>query len=80
MEPTVTSTAWTGDAGRDSNLRSPHLRLVREVAPVDLDAAAVAVRAPLVALGQDVASEHLLDTPRRVAAAYAELLTRSRSP
>jgi GTP cyclohydrolase I len=71
----VTSTAWTGDAGRDSTLRSPHLRLVREVAPVDLDAAAVAVRALLVALGQDVASEHLLDTPRRVAAAYAELLT-----
>jgi hypothetical protein len=56
-EPTVTSTALTVDAGRDSTLRSPHLRLVREVAPVDLDAAAVAVRALLVALGQDVASD-----------------------
>ncbi|MFC4017544.1 GTP cyclohydrolase I FolE [Micromonospora sp. GCM10011542] len=52
-----------------------HPRLARAVAPIDLDAATDAVRALLVALGQDVDSEHLLDTPRRVAAAYAELLT-----
>jgi GTP cyclohydrolase I len=41
---------------------------------VDQAAAAEAVRALLVALGQDVGSEGLLRTPERVAAAYAELL------
>jgi GTP cyclohydrolase I len=41
---------------------------------VDQAAAAEAVRALLVALGQDTASESLVDTPRRVAASYAELL------
>jgi GTP cyclohydrolase IA len=55
--------------------RVPHLRLARDVAPVDLDGAADAVRRLLAALGQDVDSPHLHDTPRRVAAAYAELLT-----
>jgi GTP cyclohydrolase I len=43
--------------------------------PVDLDHAERAVADLLVALGQDPDSEHLRDTPRRVAAAYAELLT-----
>jgi GTP cyclohydrolase IA len=43
--------------------------------PVDLDHAQRAVADLLVALGQDPESEHLRDTPRRVAAAYAELLT-----
>lgn len=42
---------------------------------VDVVAAQAAVRDLLVALGADVADEHLADTPRRVAAAYAELLT-----
>jgi GTP cyclohydrolase I len=42
---------------------------------VDLPAAEGAVHDLLVALGHDPASEHLADTPRRVAAAYAELLT-----
>jgi GTP cyclohydrolase I len=42
---------------------------------VDLAAAEDAVRALLTALGQDADSEHLRDTPRRVAASYAELLT-----
>ena len=41
---------------------------------VDEAAAAEAVRALLVALGQDVTSEALVDTPRRVAASFAELL------
>jgi GTP cyclohydrolase IA len=41
---------------------------------VDQAAAAEAVRALLVALGQDVTSESLVETPRRVAASYAELL------
>ena len=55
--------------------RVPHLRLAPDVAPVDLEGAADAVRRLLAALGQDVDSPHLQDTPRRVATAYAELLT-----
>jgi len=43
--------------------------------PVDEVAAADAVRALLVALGQDPSADALRDTPRRVAASYAELLT-----
>jgi GTP cyclohydrolase IA len=42
---------------------------------VDLLGAELAARDLLVALGADVASEHLRETPRRVAKAYAELLT-----
>ncbi|MFF2387581.1 GTP cyclohydrolase I FolE [Agromyces sp. NPDC058104] len=42
---------------------------------VDREAAAEAVRALLVALGRDVESEHLAETPRRVADAYIEMLT-----
>ena len=38
-------------------------------------AAARAVRDLLVALGEDPGAEHLVDTPRRVAAAYVELLS-----
>jgi GTP cyclohydrolase I len=57
--------------GRDS----PHLRVVGGDKAVDLDAAERAVQDLLVALGRDPASEHLAETPRRVAGAYAELLT-----
>src|SRR5688572_16467261 len=42
---------------------------------MDLDAAARAAHDLLLALGIDVDAEGLRDTPRRVAAAYAELLT-----
>ncbi len=42
---------------------------------VDPTAAARAVGDLLVGLGQDPAADHLLDTPRRVAAAYIELLS-----
>ena len=42
---------------------------------IDLAAAERAANDLLVALGADVESESLRDTPRRVAAAYAELLT-----
>jgi GTP cyclohydrolase IA len=41
---------------------------------IDKAAAAEAVRALLVALGEDADSESLTDTPRRVASAYAEFL------
>src|SRR5215213_6894562 len=42
---------------------------------VDVDGAVAAVRALLSSLGQDPDSEHLRDTPRRVALAYEEFLT-----
>jgi GTP cyclohydrolase IA len=42
---------------------------------VDLVRAERAVAELLAALGQDLSSEQLLDTPRRVAASYTELLT-----
>ena len=51
------------------------LRVVRSRGEVDLPAAERAVAALLRALGRDPAEPHLTDTPRRVADAYAELLT-----
>ena len=42
---------------------------------IDHDAVQAAARALLVALGSDVEAEELAETPRRVADAYAELLT-----
>jgi GTP cyclohydrolase I len=58
----------------------PALALATASAPrsagrVDLDAAQDAVRAFLRAIGADLDSESLEETPRRVADAYAELLT-----
>jgi GTP cyclohydrolase I len=43
--------------------------------PIDLAEAERAARALLIALGADLELDGLRDTPRRVAAAYAELLT-----
>ena len=51
------------------------LRAVRAPAGLDLPAAEEAVARLLRALGRDPSGEHLSDTPRRVAHAYAELLT-----
>ena len=51
------------------------LRVVHDEQAVDLDGAERAVRDLLVALGHDPSTEDLADTPRRVASAYAELLT-----
>jgi GTP cyclohydrolase I len=49
---------------------------LREVSTsIDLPAAAAAVRALLIAFGEDPDAEHLRRTPHRVAAAYEELLT-----
>jgi GTP cyclohydrolase IA len=53
----------------------PHLHVVPPAAPIDLEAAEAAAADLLVALGADLEDEGLRDTPRRVAAAYAELLT-----
>jgi GTP cyclohydrolase I len=55
--------------------RTGRLRVVHERAAVDLRAAEQAVADLLRALGRDPESPHLTETPRRVAAAYAELLT-----
>ncbi|GAB3973804.1 GTP cyclohydrolase I FolE [Plantactinospora veratri] len=71
----MTSTAWTEYPPVDPAPRPPQLRLAKAAPPVELAAAEDAVRALLTALGQDADSEHLRDTPRRVASAYAELLT-----
>ena len=56
------------------DVTSAPLRLVR-TDDVDLPAAERAIADLLVALGQDPDDEHTRDTPRRVAAAYAELLS-----
>jgi GTP cyclohydrolase I len=51
------------------------LHVVERDSGVELDAAEGAAHDLLVALGADLDSEHLRETPRRVAEAYAELLT-----
>src|SRR5438105_4654097 len=51
-----------------------HLRVVHD-RHIDLEAAERAVADLLVALGHDPTTDHLVDTPRRVAHAYAEMLT-----
>ncbi len=55
--------------------RLDRLRVARPRPALDLPAAERAVAALLRALGRDPASAHLAETPRRVADAYAELLT-----
>jgi GTP cyclohydrolase I len=53
----------------------PSLRALAGAPGIDLARAERAVTDLLAALGQDPASDDLTDTPRRVAASYAELLT-----
>src|SRR5918912_4364248 len=55
--------------------RAPRLAALPSAGRVDIDRAEHAARGLLLALGGDLADEGLRDTPRRVAAAYAELLT-----
>ena len=50
-------------------------RAAEDARTVDLVRAEAAVTELLTALGRDVASEHLADTPRRVAASLLEMLT-----
>lgn len=54
--------------------RSARMRVVRGRGEIDLVAAEDAVARLLRALGKDTEDPHLADTPRRVAASYAELL------
>jgi GTP cyclohydrolase IA len=58
----------------DTTTPGTGLRALHDGDAVDLDAAARAVTDLLVALGHDPATEHLAETPQRVARAYAELL------
>lgn len=68
------TTASVVDGSVDIRLPSP-LRVVPGGRRIDRVGAEQAVRALLVALGRDPASEDLAETPRRVAGAFAELLT-----
>jgi GTP cyclohydrolase I len=74
MKVAVMATVPLHASGRPAEIR-PDLHVVAPDAGVDLPRAERAVAELLRALGQDPSSEHLLDTPRRVAASYAELLT-----
>ena len=58
-----------------SGVADRHLQVARPLGRVDLEAAERATRALLEAVGADPAAEGLAETPRRVAAALAELLT-----
>src|SRR5438093_912209 len=61
-------TAFTSGAALQSDVDSPSpLHVVRDGGTVDIDAAARAVTDLLVALGHDPTTEHLADTPQRVA-------------
>lgn len=51
------------------------LQVIERDGGVDLDAAERAAHDLLLALGADLESDHLHETPRRIAKAYAELLT-----
>jgi GTP cyclohydrolase I len=57
------------------NGAAPALQVVDGNGGIDLDAAEQAAHDLLVALGADLESDHLRETPRRVAKAYAEMLT-----
>lgn len=60
---------------REDALAPTRVRSGRQIPEPDLVAAEQAVADLLRALGRDPATEHLADTPRRVATAYRELLT-----
>lgn len=70
----MANVAAPAEPGRPAAVAQP-LRIVTAGPPIDLPGAERAVRELLIALGQDPDAEHLLQTPRRVAGAYAELLT-----
>ena len=54
---------------------SRHLRVIHAREQVNLPAAERAVRDLLLALGRDPSTPHLVDTPRRVATSFKEMLT-----
>jgi GTP cyclohydrolase IA len=72
-EPVTAETAEPDGIGQPMGHRA--LRILSASPPIDVAGAEDAVRSLLVALGQDPGADRLRDTPRRVAAAYAELLS-----
>lgn len=64
-----------GPNSSNGNGRHGHLQIALPAATLDLPAAEQAAADLLAALGADVDSEHLRETPRRVAQAFAELLS-----
>jgi GTP cyclohydrolase I len=68
----TTITARTDEVSEDHHAA---LHVVRDDPSIDLPGAERAIKDLLRALGHDAESEHLRETPRRVAAAYAEMLT-----
>lgn len=69
----VSDVVRSSSAGPDAD-GARRLRVVGERPEPDLAAAQRAVADLLAALGKDPTSEHLVDTPGRVARCYAELL------
>jgi GTP cyclohydrolase I len=65
----------TGALTPEESRPATRLRVVSGDQTFDLAAAERAVRDLLMALGRDPDSEHIRDTPRRAAGAFAELLT-----
>jgi len=63
-----------GDGDGGAEVLAWRRRVSAVPAPVDLEAAEQAAAALLRALGQPLGSPHLVDTPRRLAQAYAEML------
>ncbi len=61
--------------GHANTVTALHPEAVRPPDTIDLRGAQDAVRDLLVALGRDLGDDGLRETPRRVAAAYAQLLT-----
>jgi GTP cyclohydrolase IA len=70
--PTVTRPLHAVEPAAEAG---PDLHVVSPEAGLDLSRAERAVADLLAALGLDPSSDHLRETPRRVAAGYAELLT-----
>src|SRR5665213_4130658 len=75
----MTPHATVTGAGCVDHGAEPHehggLRVVADNEMIDIDAAERAVVALLVSLGRDPSSPHMAATPRRVAHAFAELLS-----
>jgi GTP cyclohydrolase IA len=69
----VPSEPRVGDHATSPSDRGARLRVVHDPRPVDLPAAERAAAGFLAALGIDLTGEGLRDTPRRMAAAYAEM-------
>src|SRR5437764_1163070 len=71
----TTATLENSEDSIGESVVAPLLRVVPDEVGIDLPKAERAVADLLAALGQDLSSEHLRGTPRRVAQAYEELLT-----